>query len=132
MPVQVAGGIPGVPGIGAKYWHDPGAFPHGFRGMASVFVFTSTFYAGCESIAVAATETKNPRTAVPLAIRQVFWRIIFIYMGSAIFFGLTCPSNADGKFRQDPPKNPSIWQVLTSAPQSQASSMAAAALSRAQ
>lgn len=44
----------------------------------------------------AATETKNPRVAIPLAIRQVFWRIIFIYMGAAFFFGLTCPANADG------------------------------------
>jgi len=34
--------------------------------------------------------------AVPLAIRQVFFRIIFVYMGSAIFFGLTCPYNAPG------------------------------------
>jgi yeast amino acid transporter len=64
--------------------------------VASVFVFCSTFYAGVESIAVAATETKNPGRAVPLAIRQVFWRIIFVYMGSAFFFGLTCPSNAEG------------------------------------
>lgn len=64
--------------------------------MSKVFVFCSTFYAGVESVAVAATETKNPRVAVPLAIRQVFWRIIFVYMGSAFFFGLTCAANADG------------------------------------
>lgn len=94
--VYVAGGIHGAPAIGFTYWHDPGAFVSGFRGVATVFVFCSTFYAGCESIAVAATETKNPRVAVPRAIRQVFWRIIFIYMGSAFFFGLTCPSNAEG------------------------------------
>ncbi len=93
------GGIRGVPGIGWTYWHDPGAFADGFRGVATVFVFCSTFYAGVESVAVAATETKNPRVAVPLAIRQVFWRIIFVYMGSALFFGLTCPSNADGLIR---------------------------------
>ncbi|ETN44494.1 uncharacterized protein HMPREF1541_10164 [Cyphellophora europaea CBS 101466] len=94
--VYVAGGVNGD-AIGDRYWHDPGAFNgNGFRGVASVFVFCSTFYAGVESVAVAATETKNPRVAVPLAIRQVFWRIIFIYMGSAIFFGLTCPANADG------------------------------------
>jgi amino acid transporter len=31
-----------------------------------------------------------------MAIRQVFGRIIFIYIGAAFFFGLTCPSNADG------------------------------------
>ncbi|KAL5601439.1 hypothetical protein BROUX41_002574 [Berkeleyomyces rouxiae] len=94
--IYVSGGVKGVPAFGFKYWNDPGAFSNGFRGMATVFVFCSTFYAGCESVAVAATETKNPRVAVPLAIRQVFWRIIFVYMGSALFFGLTCPWNAEG------------------------------------
>ncbi|KAL9607724.1 MAG: hypothetical protein Q9167_007386 [Letrouitia subvulpina] len=93
--IYVSGGVPGNGAIGFRYWHDPGAFANGFRGVASVFVFCSTFYAGCESVAVAATETKNPRIAVPRAIRQVFWRIIFVYMGSAFFFGLTCPANAD-------------------------------------
>lgn len=96
--VYAAGGLVGQDhAIGFQYWHNPGAFNgNGFRGVATVFVFCSTFYAGCESIAVAATETKNPSVAVPLAIRQVFWRIIFIYMGSAFFFGLSCPANAEG------------------------------------
>lgn len=94
--VYAAGGVHGVPALGFRYWHDPGAFVSGFRGVATVFVFCSTFYAGCESVAVAATETKNPQIAVPRAIRQVFWRILFIYMGSAFFFGLTCPSDAPG------------------------------------
>ncbi|KAI9802616.1 MAG: hypothetical protein M1833_001690 [Piccolia ochrophora] len=94
--VYVSGGVNGD-AVGFRYWHDPGAWAgNGFRGLASVFVFCSTFYAGVESVAVAATETRNPTKAVPLAIRQVFWRIIFVYMGSAFFFGLTCPANADG------------------------------------
>ncbi|KAJ0165267.1 General amino acid permease AGP3 [Colletotrichum tanaceti] len=93
--VYAAGGIPGQDALGFRYWRDPGAFTDGFRGVAKVFVFCSTFYAGVESVAVAATETKNPRVAVPLAIRQVFWRILFVYMGSAFFFGLTCPADAD-------------------------------------
>lgn len=93
---EVSGGIKGHEAIGFRYWHNPGPFADGFRGVATVFVFCSTFYAGVESVAVAATETKNPRVAVPLAIRQVLWRIIFVYMGSAFFFGLTCPSNAAG------------------------------------
>ena len=94
--VYASGGLKGQHGaLGFRYWHNPGAFDHGFRGVASVFVFCSTFYAGCESVAVAATETKNPRIAVPRAIRQIFWRIIFVYMGSAFFFGLTCPANSD-------------------------------------
>lgn len=96
--VYAAGGLVGQQEpLGFRYWHDPGAFNnHGFRGVATVFVFCSTFYAGVESVAVAATETRNPGVAVPRAIRQVFIRIIFIYMGSALFFGLTCPANASG------------------------------------
>ncbi|ANB12950.1 Agp3p [Sugiyamaella lignohabitans] len=96
--VYVSGGIVNHTGsaLGFHYWHNPGAFADGFRGVANVFVFCSTFYAGCESIAVAATETKNPRKAVPNAIHQVFWRIIFIYLGSAFFFGITVPWDAPG------------------------------------
>ncbi|KAL1311874.1 hypothetical protein AAFC00_001946 [Neodothiora populina] len=96
--IYASGGLIGqAHAIGFEYWHNPGAFNgNGFRGVATVFVFCSTFYAGVESVAVAATETKNPSVAVPLAIRQVFWRIIFIYMGSAFFFGLSCPADAEG------------------------------------
>ncbi|ODQ63775.1 hypothetical protein NADFUDRAFT_84363 [Nadsonia fulvescens var. elongata DSM 6958] len=95
--VYSAGGIIGQKSaVGFQYWHNPGAFADGFRGVASVFVFCSTFYAGCESVAVAAAETKNPSKAVPTAIRQVFWRILIIYMGSALFFGMTVPWNSTG------------------------------------
>ena len=95
--IYISGGVPGNSAVGFRYWHDPGAWAgNGFRGVASVFVFCSTFYAGVESVAVAATETRNPAKAVPLAIRQVFYRIVFVYMGSAFFFGVTCPANADG------------------------------------
>lgn len=94
--IYAAGGLVGQKSaLGFHYWHDPGAFNNnGFRGVANVFVFCSTFYAGVESVAIAATETRNPGVAVPMAIRQVFWRIIFVYMGSAFFFGITCPANA--------------------------------------
>ncbi|KAK4233633.1 amino acid permease/ SLC12A domain-containing protein [Achaetomium macrosporum] len=94
--IYASGGVKGADAIGFRYWHEPGAFTDGFRGVASVFVFCSTFYAGVESVAVAATETRNPRHAVPLAIRQVFIRIVVVYMGSAFFFGLTCPADARG------------------------------------
>ncbi|KAK4171099.1 putative general amino acid permease [Triangularia setosa] len=92
--IYASGGVIGAEAIGFSYWRDPGAFTDGFRGVASVFVFCSTFYAGVESVAVAATETRNPRRAVPLAIRQVFIRIVVVYMGSAFFFGLVCPANS--------------------------------------
>ncbi|OBT54999.1 hypothetical protein VE04_05336, partial [Pseudogymnoascus sp. 24MN13] len=77
--IYAAGGLKGqTEPLGFRYWHHAGAF-------------TAVLP---RSIAVAATETKNPSVAVPLAIRQVFWRILFIYMGSAFFFGLTCPANS--------------------------------------
>ncbi|WFD27887.1 General amino acid permease [Malassezia nana] len=94
--VYVSGGVNGD-AVGFRYWNDPGAFGgHGFRGVATVFVFCSTFYAGVESVAIAATESRNPRRAMPSATRKVFWRILFVYLGSAFFFGITCPANADG------------------------------------
>ncbi|GAB7359157.1 hypothetical protein MBLNU230_g5224t1 [Neophaeotheca triangularis] len=95
--IYAAGGLIGqTEPLGFRYWDDPGPFNgNGFRGVATVFVFCSTFYAGVESVAIAATETRNPGKAVPTAIRQVFWRIIFVYMGSAFFFGITCPANAN-------------------------------------
>ncbi|KAL6172598.1 General amino acid permease [Exserohilum turcicum] len=95
--VYASGGLIGQDeALGFRYWHNPGPWVNGFRGVATVFVFASTFYAGVEAVAVAATETRNPSVAVPLAIRQVIWRILFVYIGVAFFFGLTCPSNADG------------------------------------
>jgi amino acid transporter len=95
--IYASGGLVGQDeALGFRYWNNPGPWVDGFRGVATVFVFASTFYAGVEAVAVAATETRNPSVAVPLAIKQVIWRILFVYIGVAFFFGLTCPSNADG------------------------------------
>ena len=89
-----AGGVIGEQGsIGFKYWHDPGALADGFKGVANVFVYCSTFYVGVESISVAATETRNPNVAIPRSIRQVLWRILFVYIGTAFFIGITVPYN---------------------------------------
>jgi amino acid permease len=94
--VYAAGGVHAEHGtLGVRYWHNHGAFFNGFNGVASVFVFCSTFYAKCEFVAVSATETRNPKMALPRAIRQVFLRIIFVYVGSAFFFALTCLLNVD-------------------------------------
>lgn len=58
-----------------------------------VFVFCSSFYSGTESVALAATESRNPGKAVPIAIKQTFWRIIIVYLGIAVFYGATVPYN---------------------------------------
>lgn len=93
--VYVCGGVKNRPAFGFHYWNDPGAFADGFRGVAKVFIFCSTFYAGAEGVAVTATESRNPGKAIPSAVKSTLIRIIVIYMGSAIFIGMTCPYNAE-------------------------------------
>ncbi|CAI6482743.1 AIS_HP2_G0015610.mRNA.1.CDS.1 [Saccharomyces cerevisiae] len=89
--VYISGGIRNRPAFGFHYWNSPGALSHGFKGIAIVFVFCSTFYSGTESVALAATESKNPGKAVPLAVRQTLWRILVVYIGIAVFYGTTVP-----------------------------------------
>ncbi|KAK6462376.1 amino acid permease [Scheffersomyces coipomensis] len=91
--VYVAGGIKNTPKFGFHYWNDPGAFATGFKGVANTFVFASTFYSGTEIVALTATESSNPARAIPRAIRQTFFRIIVIYMGIAVSYGMTVPYN---------------------------------------
>jgi amino acid transporter len=51
--IYASGGLIGQEeAIGFRYWRDPGAFTNGFRGVAQVFVFASTFYVGVEAVAV--------------------------------------------------------------------------------
>lgn len=89
--VYVSGGVKGTKAFGFHYWNDPGPFSNGFKSVVSTFVFASTFYAGVEAIAVAASETRNPGKAIPSAIRQTFFRIIIIYMGISVSYGMTVP-----------------------------------------
>lgn len=91
--IYISGGIKGRPAFGFHYWNDPGALTHGFRGVASVFTYVSTFFSGVEGISSTVSETKNPSRAIPRAIRQTVFRIIFIYLFIAIFYGATVPSN---------------------------------------
>lgn len=79
--------------IGAKYWHDPGAFANGFQGFCSVFVVAAFAFGGTELIGLTAAEAKDPRKSLPQAAKQVFWRITFFYVVSLFILGLIVPSN---------------------------------------
>lgn len=87
------GGGPQGGYIGGKYWHDPGAFNHGFKGLCSVFVTAAFSFAGTELVGLAAAETANPRKSLPTAIKQVFWRITLFYIVSLTLVGLLVPYN---------------------------------------
>lgn len=93
--VLICGGSPNNIGyIGGKYWHNPGAFATGFKGVCSVLVNAAFSFAGTELCALAASNAENPRTALPKAVRQVFWRILIFYMLSTLMVCFLVPSNA--------------------------------------
>ncbi|CCE86970.1 Piso0_005495 [Millerozyma farinosa CBS 7064] len=89
--IIVCGGGPTHHFIGAKNWHDPGAFANGFKGVCSVFVTASYSLAGSEMVGLAAAETNNPKHTLPKAIKQVFWRIFLFYILSLTLIGLIVP-----------------------------------------
>lgn len=77
--------------IGAHYWHDPGAFANGFKGFCSVFVTAAFAFAGTELTGLCAAEAADPRKSIPLATKQVFWRITFFYIVCLFLVGLVVP-----------------------------------------
>ncbi|KAJ5938216.1 hypothetical protein N7454_004558 [Penicillium verhagenii] len=82
------GGGPEGGYIGGAYWHNPGAFHNGFKGLCSVFVNAAFAFSGTELVGLAAAETANPRKSLPTAIKQVFWRISIFYVISLTIVGL--------------------------------------------
>ncbi|TGJ81076.1 hypothetical protein E0Z10_g7678 [Xylaria hypoxylon] len=82
------GGVGDQGYLGAKYWHDPGAFQNGFNGFAGVFVVAAFSFGGTELVGLAAAESDNPRKAIPLAAKQVFFRILFFYVVNLFILGL--------------------------------------------
>lgn len=85
------GGTPDRGYIGGEFWHSPGAFNNGFKGLSSVFTTAAFAFAGTELIGLAAAETAHPRKSLPSAIKQVFWRITLFYVVALLLVGLLVP-----------------------------------------
>ena len=89
--VLTVGGGPNHEYLGGKYWHDPGSFANGFKGVCSVFVTAAFAFGGTELVGLAAAETANPRKTIPRATKQVFWRITIFYVVSLSLIGCLVP-----------------------------------------
>ncbi|EST07115.1 Amino acid permease/ SLC12A domain protein [Kalmanozyma brasiliensis GHG001] len=97
------GGIPGVERIGFRYWNTPGPFveyigtgPWGrLLGFWSVMTSAVYSFAGCESLAMAAAETRNPGRTIPRACKRVFFRIVLFYMLAVLVVGMLVASDDD-------------------------------------
>ncbi|KAK5951670.1 histidine permease [Knufia fluminis] len=88
--INICGG-PGGSYIGFSNWVNPGAFNHGFKGLCSTFVTAAFAFAGTELVGLAAAETQNPRKTLPVATKQVFWRITLFYVLSVFIVGTLVP-----------------------------------------
>ena len=97
------GGVPGQDRVGFRYWKDPGPFVEyigtgswgRFLGYWSVMGNAVFSFAGVESIAMAAAETRNPRQAIPRACKRVFWRVSLFYILAVLIVGMLVASNDD-------------------------------------
>ncbi|KAJ9100712.1 hypothetical protein QFC20_005405 [Naganishia adeliensis] len=96
------GGGPNHDRIGFRYWKKPGPFAH-YIYQNDVGVFLGVWYAipnalfayiGTELIGVTVGEARDPRRAIPRAIKSTFWRILVFYVGGIFVVGLLVPSNS--------------------------------------
>lgn len=97
------GGVPGKPRLGFHYWKDPGPFVEyistgswgRFLGFWAVMTNAVYSFAGVESLAMAAAETRNPRHNIPKACKRVFARIIIFYLAAVLVVGMLVSSGDD-------------------------------------
>lgn len=64
-----------------------------FLAILGVLVQAAFSFQGIELVAVAASETKNPRKNIKKAVGRVFWRILFFYIIGVFITGLIVPYN---------------------------------------
>ncbi|MGL4520969.1 MAG: amino acid permease, partial [Bacilli bacterium] len=66
-------------------------FANGFLGVLGVFIVAGFSFQGTELVGIAAGETENPSKTIPIAIRQIFWRILLFYILAIAVIGCIIP-----------------------------------------
>ncbi len=62
-------------------WQSNQAIFHGgFTSLFEVFLLSGFAFQGSELVGIAAGEAENPKSSIPRAIKQVFWRILLFYV----------------------------------------------------
>ncbi|WVQ77053.1 hypothetical protein IAR50_006732 [Cryptococcus sp. DSM 104548] len=104
--VLMCGGGPDHDPIGFRYWRNPGPFAQmtinggddvisgswgQFLSFWNVFVQAAFSFIGTEIIATTLGEAENPRKTVPRAIKRVFYRILFFYVGGIFVISVLVP-----------------------------------------
>ncbi|WP_305852765.1 amino acid permease [Tsukamurella sp. PLM1] len=85
-------GVVGGPSPGFENWTIGDApFVDWPLGMLSVFLIAGFAFQGTEMIAVAAGEAVEPKSAIPKAVRTVFFRILLFYIGTLTIIAFLIP-----------------------------------------
>ncbi|KAJ1306593.1 hypothetical protein OPQ81_007593 [Rhizoctonia solani] len=97
------GGGPDGDRRGFRYWKNPGAFNTylvdepvslgRFLGILGVLIQAAFSFQGMELVAIAASETENPRRNIAKAVRRVFYRIVVFYVLGILVTGMIVPYN---------------------------------------
>ncbi|KDR75338.1 hypothetical protein GALMADRAFT_249379 [Galerina marginata CBS 339.88] len=96
------GGFPEQDFIGFRYWTNPyhlfreyvtTGFRGRFLGFWSAMISAAFAYGGVQIVALVGAETRNPRKAIPAALKKTFARVVFFYVASIFVISLTIPAN---------------------------------------
>ena len=77
--------------FGTTTWRDPGATFNGFSGYCATFTTAAFAFAGTELMGLAANETECPRKIIPMATKQIAFRIACFYIISLLVVGFIVP-----------------------------------------
>ncbi|KAI8343090.1 amino acid permease/ SLC12A domain-containing protein [Chlamydoabsidia padenii] len=106
------GAVGGQGPIGFRYWIAPGAFANGAVGTVSVLLSAGFSYQGTEVVGITAGEAQNPVKAIPRAISNTFWRILFFYVFTIFLIGMCMPYNNEQLANGDGSPNTSAFTLI--------------------
>ncbi|MGU2443372.1 amino acid permease [Burkholderia cenocepacia] len=76
-------------------------FVGGWATMLGVAMIAGFSFQGTEMIGVAAGESENPRTTIPRAVSQIFWRILLFYVFAIVVIGVLIPYTDPSLLKSD-------------------------------
>ncbi|WP_028629955.1 amino acid permease [Metapseudomonas resinovorans] len=76
-------------------------FVGGLQAMVGVAMIAGFSFQGTELIGIAAGESENPKKNIPIAIRQVFWRILMFYILAIFVIGMLIPYTEPNLLKND-------------------------------
>ncbi len=76
-------------------------FAGGWPAMLGVAMIAGFSFQGTEMIGIAAGESENPRTTIPRAVSQIFWRILLFYVLAIFVIGMLIPYTDPNLLKSD-------------------------------